>query len=124
MIEFRLAQEDPGEELTEAENPANGRKIYYHNQVFINNQDIASAKAKESITPPHYDIEITFTEAGAEKLALVMRENVMKNIAMFVNGELITAPRIMSEIPASFGKVLIVGRFSEEEAKDIVESLK
>lgn len=67
------------------------------------------------------NIYIIFNKSGAVKFAKVTRQNVMKRLAIIINGEVCEAPRVHAEI--SSGEAEISGSFSEQEAEAIVKQL-
>ncbi|MEQ2006726.1 MAG: hypothetical protein ABMA26_08005 [Limisphaerales bacterium] len=59
-------------------------------------------------------IEVTFTDSGRKLFADVTRRNSGKRLAILVDGKLLSAPKVMMEIPN--GIAVINGRFSERDA--------
>jgi len=66
-------------------------------------------------------IDIVFTKKGAERLADVTRKNIGNRLAILIDGQLYSAPRIMSDI--SNGKAAISDGFSPQEASEIVAKI-
>lgn len=60
------------------------------------------------------EISVEFTEEGRKKLAKLTQENVGKRVAVFIDGKVQSAPRILSPITA--GRLAIFGPFNFEEA--------
>lgn len=79
--------------------------------------DIRSVSVQKGDAGGSYDLLIKFTGEGAEKWATLTRENVGRDIAIVIKGEVVTAPRVMMEIVQ--GKCRISGDFSEQEASEI-----
>jgi hypothetical protein len=67
------------------------------------------------------EIELQFTDDGAKRFAQITRTNVDRRLAVVMQGRVLCAPRIASEIPG--GKVVIAGRFSEAESTELVWAL-
>lgn len=67
-------------------------------------------------------IAISLTEEGAKKFYLLTKNNIAKPIAIVVDQQIISMPRIVSEI--SGGKLHISGNFSTAEIDRIIEKLK
>ena len=61
-IEFRRAENKPAEGLTEATDLSKGEKIYLHNQVEMDNKDIASIKYVFDSGTPTLDVIVTIVE--------------------------------------------------------------
>jgi protein-export membrane protein SecD len=66
-------------------------------------------------------VSIEFDETGAELFEKITTENVGEQLAIFLDGELMSAPRINE--PISGGSAIISGNFSAEEARDLVRNL-
>ncbi|PID67130.1 MAG: protein translocase subunit SecD, partial [Fusobacteriales bacterium] len=60
-------------------------------------------------------ISFKMTAEGAERFAKITRENIGKKLAITLDGEVQTAPKINSEIPGGNG--VITGNYTVEEAK-------
>ena len=58
---------------------------------------------------------------GADLFAKLTEENLNKTIAIYLDGSVISAPRVQSVI--TDGKAVITGRFSIDEAKQLVRRL-
>ncbi|HYG23113.1 MAG TPA: protein translocase subunit SecD [Verrucomicrobiae bacterium] len=68
------------------------------------------------------EILFTLEPKAAEKFAQVTRDNVGNLLAIVLDGELQSAPRINSEIPG--GRGTISGRYTEQEARTLVSVLE
>ncbi len=66
-------------------------------------------------------VALRFNSEGAELFQEITRENVGKTLAIYLDGSLISSPRVKSEIPG--GDAVIEGNFSIEEAKELVGRL-
>ncbi len=66
-------------------------------------------------------IEFSFNDEGASLFAEITRENVGKNLAIILDGEVKSAPRIEGPIPGGNG--VIHGSFTVEEAFDLANVL-
>jgi len=66
-------------------------------------------------------VALTFNEEGADIFAKITKENIGEPLAIFLDGELKSAPIIRDEIRD--GKGQISGNFSPQEAKDLVRDL-
>lgn len=80
-------------------------------------EDLTSVNIKESSRKGNYDLMLSFSKKGAESWSEMTRENVGRNIAIVIEGEVVTAPMVQSEI--NMGKCIISGKISKEEAEDI-----
>jgi protein-export membrane protein SecD len=66
-------------------------------------------------------VSIVFNEEGGELFKKITGENTGKSLAIFLDGEMISAPRINEAI--SGGKAIISGGFTPEEAKALAQNL-
>lgn len=66
-------------------------------------------------------ISLELNDEGAKLFAGITKRNLGKLVAIYIDGIAISAPVVQSEIPD--GKAVISGRFSIQEAKDLVNSL-
>lgn len=66
-------------------------------------------------------VAITFNNEGARLFEEITSNNVGENLAIFLDGEIISAPRINEAI--SGGQAVITGSFTPAEAKSLAENL-
>ncbi len=66
-------------------------------------------------------VELTFDETGAKLFAKITKENIGKQVAIFLDGAPISSPTVNEEI--TLGKAVITGAFSIEEARTMVGRL-
>lgn len=66
-------------------------------------------------------VSIVFNSEGAQLFETITRENVGGNLAIFLDGEMISAPRINEAIAG--GRAIISGGFTPDEAKDLAQNL-
>jgi len=66
-------------------------------------------------------IEIQFNNEGADLFAEITKRNVNKPLAIFVGGELISAPNVSSEIKG--GTAEITGQYTTKEAQELARDL-
>ena len=67
-------------------------------------------------------IDIKLTKEGGNKFKILTENNIGKPIAIVLNKKLISAPRVLDVI--SEGRIQIIGNFSDEEVKEIVNAVK
>jgi preprotein translocase subunit SecD len=118
-IEFRLAEIQPQEGLTETTFDLTGESFYLHDEVLISNDDIAAA---EAIVWQGQDVvDLKFTESGREKLAQITRQHIKKRMGMLVDGKLVSAPIIQA--PILEGRAVIAGNFTQQEARRVARGI-
>lgn len=66
-------------------------------------------------------VAVTFTDEGAELFAEITRNNVGEQLAIFLDGELVSAP-VINE-PITGGTAIISGNFTPDEARALAENL-
>lgn len=66
-------------------------------------------------------VSIRFNQEGGDLFEAITRDNVGENLAIFLDGEVISAPRINEAI--SGGGAVISGGFTAEEAKALAQNL-
>lgn len=103
------------------ENEYDAKKYQLAKEPSIQKDDILSV-SKIVSDYGGYEIQITFTAKGSEKLAQLSRTNIRKPIAIVVNKIIISSPVFASEITG--GKANIAGGFSEAEVDAIIANLK
>ena len=99
--------------------PGSDQAVYISDDVVLSNNDVVSSRVIPGEAGPQ--VEIVFTEAGAEKFAAVTKKNIMKPLAILVGGQLISAPIVRDQING--GKVKIAGFLSEQEARRIADGI-
>jgi hypothetical protein len=119
-LEFRPASFSPAPGLTEATIKGSDRKVYISGKVLLSNPDVASARVATSPNGPN--VELKFTDDGARKFAAVTEQNLMKPIAIVVDGDVLCAPTVREKIVA--GRAVISGAFSMVEARRIADGIR
>lgn len=66
-------------------------------------------------------VSIVFNQEGAELFERITRENVGGNLAIFLDGAMLSAPRINETIAG--GRAIISGGFTPDEARDLAQNL-
>jgi preprotein translocase subunit SecD len=118
-VELRRAETAPADGLVEAVVAGTTQKVYLHKAAALTGADIASAKATGGATDPAVDL--TFTEAGAKKMAKLSEEHADKPVALVVDGKVLAAPVIRAKLGAT---VRVTGRFTAEEAAKLVKAIE
>jgi protein-export membrane protein SecD len=66
-------------------------------------------------------LNITFSSEGGDLFGEITRENVGEQLAIFLDGELLSAPTINEPIPG--GTAVITGNFTPDEVRTLAENL-
>jgi len=118
-VELRRAETAPADGLVEAVVVGTTQKVYLHKAAALTGADIASAKVTAEATGTAVDL--TFTEAGAKKMAKLSEDHADKPLALVVDGKVLAAPVIRARLGSS---VRISGRFTAEDAAKLVKALE
>ena len=118
-LEFRPASQSPGPGLMEMAVPGSENLVYVSEQVVLANSDVKSARVTSGQFGPQ--IDIMFTEAGAERFTRATENNISKPLAVLVDGKLLIAPIVQQKVTG--GRAVITGRFTEQEAKRIADGI-
>ena len=105
---------------------------YVCDDVELSMEDIVSARASKSLfNEDIYEVSAKLTPEGRGRLARLTRDykphgaknssNQGRALAIVVNGELVAAPIIMTEI--DMGEFIITGKFTKEEAVNLAAAL-
>lgn len=117
--EFRLAETEPADGLTETVFSFTGEKFYLHDEVVISNEDILLASVAMGTDWPI--INVTLTREAAERFADVTASNVTGHMGILIDGRLVSVPKINAVVPD--GVVQISFDCTEEEAERIADGI-
>jgi preprotein translocase subunit SecD len=86
-----------------------------------------SALTNASVTadpnsPGNWQVSIGFNPEGAQRFAEITEKSVGRHLAIILDGNVYSAPRINERIPG--GQAVITGQFTIEEAKDLAIVLR
>ncbi|MGH3564981.1 MAG: protein translocase subunit SecD [Pseudonocardia sp.] len=98
-----------------------GSMKYLLGPVFLEGTEIDTAASRQNQSGVGYVIDLTFTGAGAAIWGEYTTNNVGKNAAFVLDGEVVSAPEITQPI---FGATQITGQFSQAEAKELAGVLR
>lgn len=66
-------------------------------------------------------VSVSFTDEGGELFKTITTEHTGELLAIFLDGEVVSSPRI--DEPIAGGKAVISGNFTADEARDLVQNL-
>jgi preprotein translocase subunit SecD len=118
-VEFRLAEANPADGLTEATMKDKGEKIYLHKEIVVTCADIQEASVIESSVTGEFDIKIQFTEEGARKISEATAKHLGRPLAILVDGQVVVAPRIIQMLK---DRSQISGGFTKKEAESLARA--
>ena len=137
-LEFRMVHENSDELVRNGETTVPGYELLKHKERLRNGKEqleevlvkkkpemtgsaVTSAMAvMGNVGEPQ--IEFTLDDEGAKRFAEITRDNVGRRLAIVLDHELYSAPRINGEIPSGRGQ--ITGNFTEEEARQLANVLQ
>jgi hypothetical protein len=114
-LEFRIAQDKPGQGLVEATILDSDEKVYLREEAGVTSDDIAYA-----FIVSYGEVQVEFTATGAKKIAELTKANIGKRLAVIVDGRVISAPTIRATVS---DKAVISGNFTIGEARKIVRGI-
>jgi preprotein translocase subunit SecD len=117
-LEFKLVQDAPSTQLgsstpTYVDTGLTGR--------YLKNAELQFASGNAGATAGAPTIVIHFNDEGSKLFGKITTENVGKQLAIFLDGQLTQAPVIQEAIPG--GTAVISGNFTPTEARDHVREL-
>jgi hypothetical protein len=119
-FEVRLAEEKPAPGLHKAQISGSGQSVYLHDEVIVDNGDIAAARLVQKGDPSQYTVEVNFNASGAAKIRAATANHIGKLMAILLDGRVVMAPVIRSPIDAS---AIITGSFTKAQAERIVNGI-
>ncbi len=119
FLQFRVAEDAPGEGLQAVKAELLGRDIYLHPEILLNEGHIDTAAVILQHARPMVSLELT--EEGAAVMAELTAANVGKRIAILVDGEIVSAPVCREQITSR--RALIAGDFDKAQAQHIADVL-
>jgi preprotein translocase subunit SecD len=87
----------------------------------VTNDDISDRQAIAGETSSRFGVAVTFNAAGTEEMRQTTPPHVGELIAILIDGEVITTPRLRSPISTS---AVISGDFSKAEAERITNGMR
>jgi len=118
-LEFRVAEDSPGEGLSEMFVPLMDRSIYVHPDAGIDAAHIDTAMVYAQ--DERFMVDLKFTAEGKTAMAELTAANIGNRIAILVDGDVVSAPVCRAAIDG--GRAVINGDFTEAEATRIADGL-
>lgn len=119
-FEVRLAEDKPAPGLRAAKISGSSRSVYLHDEVILNNGDIAAARAIPGGTA-QFSISVEFSASGAEKMRRATANHIGKPVAILLDGQVVMTPVV--RVPIG-GSAVITGNFTKAEAERIVNGVR
>jgi hypothetical protein len=119
-FEARLAEDQPGPGLQAVKLSESGRTVYLHQEVLVNNSDIAAAQVIPGSGPSAYGVEVKFKATGSAKIHAATEKHIGKPLAILLDGAVAAVPVVRTPIDTS---AVISGNFTRAEAERIVSGI-
>lgn len=120
ILEVRLAEEAPGAGLSETTVAGSSAKIHLHPETVVTNADVVSAHVIRGDRAGTFNVGIMFSSDGSAKMEKATQAHLNKPLAILVNGRVVSAPVLRSEIRRS---AVITGDLTKAEADALAASL-
>lgn len=88
---------------------------------FLEGTEIASAQAQQNPQGAGWVVSLTFKPQGADTWGQYTTNNVGKNVAFVLDGDVVSAPTINQPI---YGQTRISGQFNQERAQQLAQVLR
>src|SRR5881397_269277 len=101
------------------------RKIPYvvHKRTLLTGAELTRAEVQaDPNSPGNWQVAIEFTSTGARIFGEVTEQNVGKHLAIILDGNVYSAPRMNERIPG--GRAVITGQFTVDDARDLAIVLR
>lgn len=106
--------------ISKMTNPAAAQKNYISTGLTGKNLKNAAVEFQnQGLAEPQ--VALQFDAEGTKLFAELTKKNLQKTIAIYLDGQIVSAPRVQSEI--TNGQAVITGNFSIDEAKQLVRNL-
>lgn len=120
-FEVRLAEDHVASGLRETRVAGSDRVVYLHPEIIVSNGDIAQTSVVQGDEPPHFNVVVQFTEAGAQKMRQATTTSRAGGlVGILVDGEVVAAPALRGRISTS---AVISGAYTEAEARRIADGI-
>lgn len=121
-VEFRAASLTDAQGTSKLTVPGSAMPVFVGPQVVITSRDIASAQHAQAAGGGRA-VEVTLTDAGAEKLGTYTSAHLGEPIAILVHGQLCSAPIVRAPLTRRAMILGGSGGLSEAQADELVKSL-
>lgn len=119
FLEVRLAETEPVRGLTfEAPVKGSGRTVHIHYATVVTNGDLLKARVVD--TGGRYEIGVTLTPPGAEKMTEATSRHAGRPLAIILDGEVVAVQTVRRALAS---EMIVSGDFTEADAARIVAGL-
>jgi preprotein translocase subunit SecD len=118
-LEVRLAEEQPAAGLVEAAVSHSDKHVYLQPSAVITNEDVSAARVV-SAGGAAFNVAISFTPQGTEKMMNATQTHIGRPLAILVNGTVVAAPTLRGTIGQD---AIITGDWTRQQADEIAAGL-
>jgi preprotein translocase subunit SecD len=118
-FEVHLAEEQPAPGLMVAGAKADGRLIYLHPEVVVDNADVTRASVVQQ-ADGRFAVAVDFAPAAVRRLSEATAAHVGRPLAIVLDGDVALAPTVRGPIGPS---AMITGDYSQAEAERIANGI-
>lgn len=118
-LEVRLAEEQPVSGLVEAAVSHSDRHVYLQPSAVITNEDVSAARVVPA-GGAAFNVAISFTPQGTEKMMNATQAHIGRPLAILVNGTVVAAPTLRGTIGQD---ATITGDWTRQQADEIAAGL-
>jgi preprotein translocase subunit SecD len=119
FLEIRLAEGEPVRGLTfEAPVKGSAKKVHIHYATVVTNGDLLKARVVE--ISGRYEVGVTLTPQGAEKMTYATSRHVGRPLAIILDGDIVAVQTVRRALGS---EVAISADFTQEDATRIVAGL-
>ncbi len=124
LLEFKLVDEEALAALTSSSTIEEAMAAYTDSGLtgrYLKRAELVFGNGSQGGLSNEPIVSIEFNEEGGDLFEQITRDNVGENLAIFLDGAIVSSPRINEAI--SGGKAVISGNFALEEARQLVRNL-
>ncbi len=124
LLEFKLVKNEATPTTVDGKTTVDVSQNYVATELtgrYLKNAELQFGSGQGSSLANQPIIVLHFTEEGAKIFEKITTENVKKQLAIFLDGEVISSPVINEPIPG--GTATITGSFTPKEGRDVVQNL-
>ena len=123
LLQFRLVEKPGTPNCNEMKDSKSGEVLWLSRKILLSEADIQSAAPTQD-GQGRWNVRVTLTPDGARKLEQVTRANVGRRLAVLIEEQVVSAPRIASAIRGGPAIIAIGGKNAREEAQRIARALQ
>ncbi|MDB6037710.1 MAG: peptidase BlaR1 [Verrucomicrobiales bacterium] len=121
LFQVRRVVEEGGEELPFLRDKQFPAKLRVSKDIIVDESHVTEAKVSHDVPSGRAEIFVRLNNEGAARFSKATKDNIGNQVAVVINQQIVSAPRIATQIPG--GSLTINGNFSDEEMAQLAEKL-